>query len=101
MIVISGTIPVKAETREKAAQLALEMAKATQAEAGCLFYNFYADLADPNVFRIFEEWESEEALGKHFQTDHMAKFIKEIPGLVSGPIDAKKYTVSATEPLGV
>ncbi len=101
MIVISGTIPIKAESREEARQLALEMAKATQAEAGCLFYNFYADLADPNLFRIFEEWESEEALAKHFQTDHMAKFIKEIPRLVAGPIDAKKYTVTAAEPLSV
>ena len=101
MIVVSGTIPVKAETREEARQLAIEIATATQAEAGCLFYNFYADLADPNLFRVFEEWESEEALGKHFQTDHMAKFIKEIPRLVSGPIDAKKYTVTAAEPLGV
>ena len=99
MIVVSGIIPVKAETRDEAVRLALDMAKATQAEAGCLFYQFYADLADPNLFRVFEEWESDAALGRHMQTDHMAKFIKEIPRLVAGPIEAKKYTVSAAESL--
>ena len=99
MIVVSGTIPLKAETRDEAVRLALDMARATQAEVGCLFYQFYADLADPNLLRIFEEWESDEALSRHLKTDHMAAFIKAIPRLVAGPIEAKKYTVSAAEPL--
>lgn len=99
MLVVSGTIPIKAEARDEAVRLALDMAKATQAEDGCLFYQFYADLADPNLIRVFEEWESEEALARHMQTDHMATFIKAIPGLVAGPIEAKKYTVSAADPL--
>ncbi|MCE2485374.1 MAG: antibiotic biosynthesis monooxygenase [Desulfurellaceae bacterium] len=99
MLVVSGTIPIKAESRDEAVQLALDMAKATQAEDGCLFYQFYADLADPNLIRVFEEWESEEALARHMQTDHMATFIKAIPRLVAGPVEAKKYTVSAADPL--
>ena len=69
MIVIAGTIPIKPERREEAKQLALQMAAATHAEAGCLTYQFYADLADPNTFFIFEEWESEEALQRHFQLE--------------------------------
>ena len=85
MLVVSGTIPIKAESRDEAVQLALDMAKATQAEDGCLFYQFYADLADPNLIRVFEEWESEEALARHMQTDHMATFLKAIPRLVAGP----------------
>lgn len=99
MLVVSGTIPIKPEKRAEAEQLALAMAKATQQEAGCLFYQFYADLADPNIIRVFEEWESEEALASHFQTDHMKNFIQQIPNLVAGPLEAKKYTVSAAEPL--
>jgi len=36
MIVIAGTIPIKAEHREEARQLALWMAEETGKEAGCL-----------------------------------------------------------------
>jgi quinol monooxygenase YgiN len=99
MIVIAGTIPIKAEHREEAQQLALWMAAETRKETGCLTYSFYADLADPNTFLIFEEWESDEALGRHFQTEHMKKFQQQAPKLLAGKVSAKKYTVDSATPL--
>lgn len=99
MIVIAGTIPIKPEHREEARQLALQMAKATQAEAGCLAYQFYADLADSHTFFIFEEWESEEALNRHFQTEHMKNFQQQAPKLLAGKINVKRYAVQSATPL--
>jgi quinol monooxygenase YgiN len=95
MIVIAGTIPIKPEHREEARQLVLQMAKATQAEAGCLIYQFYADLVDPNTFFIFEEWESDEALNRHFQTEHMKNFQQQAPKLLAGAFNVKRYTVQS------
>ena len=99
MIVIAGAIPIKSEHREEARQLALQMMKATQAESGCLAYQSYADLADPNTFFIFEEWESEEALNRHFQTEHMKTFQQQAPKLLAGKINVKRYTVQSATPL--
>ncbi|MEW6300621.1 MAG: putative quinol monooxygenase [Thermodesulfobacteriota bacterium] len=99
MIVIAGTIPVKAEHREEAQRLALWMAEETRKEAGCLTYCFYADLADPNTFFIFEEWESEDALQRHFQTEHMKQFQQQAPKLLAGKVRAKKYTVASAAAL--
>jgi len=99
MIVIAGTIPIKPEHREEAKQLTLWMAEETRKEAGCLTYCFYADLADPNTFFIFEEWESDEALGRHFQTEHMKKFQQQAPTLLAGKVNAKKYTVESAASL--
>jgi quinol monooxygenase YgiN len=99
MIVIAGTIPIKSEHREEAKQLALWMAEETRKEAGCLAYSFYADLADPNTFFIFEEWESDEALGQHFKTAHMQKFQQQAPKLLAGKVNAKKYTVESAASL--
>lgn len=99
MIVIAGTIPIKPEHREEAKQLVLQMAVVTCAEAGCLTYHFYADLADPNTFFIFEEWESEDALQRHFQTDYMKNFQQHAPRLLAGKVNAKKYTVESASPL--
>jgi quinol monooxygenase YgiN len=101
MLVIAGTIPVKPEQREEAKRLARWLEAETRQEPGCLMYTFYADQTDPNLFFIFEEWDSEEALQRHFQTEHMKKFVQQAPTLLAGKVSAKKYTVSTAAPLGV
>lgn len=95
MLVIAGKVKVKPETRAEAAQAALKMAKATQGEAGCKSYGFYADLEDPNTFLIFEQWENEAALMAHFQSPHMAEFNSLIPRFLAAPPSIDRYDVSA------
>jgi quinol monooxygenase YgiN len=101
MIVIAGTIPVKPECREEAYKLASVLEEATRQEPGCLTYTFYANRNDPNTFFIFEEWDSDEALAKHFQTEHMKQFLQQAPKILAGPPAAKKYTVASAAPLSV
>ena len=95
MLVIAGTVKVKPEARAAAAQAALKMSKASEAEAGCKSYRFYADLDDPNTFLIFEQWEDEAALMAHFQTPHMAEFNGLIPGFLAAPPSITRYDVAA------
>jgi quinol monooxygenase YgiN len=95
MLVIAGTVKIKPEMRAEAMQAAVKMAKASQAEAGCKSYGFYADLADPNTFLIFEQWENEAALMAHFQTPHMAEFNSLIPKFLAAPPSIDRYDVSA------
>jgi len=99
MLVISGTVKVKSETRAEAAQAALKMAKATLAEPGCKSYGFYADLEDPNTLRIFEVWEDEAALMQHFQSPHMAEFNTVIPRFLAAPPSIDRYDVSGVSKL--
>ena len=94
MIVISGTVKVKSDKREEAVEYATAMAAATRQEPGCRFYGFYSDIEDPDTFRIFEEWDSVEALRAHFQTPHMATFNRQIEDVVAGPFDIVRYDVS-------
>ncbi len=101
MIVIAGTIPVKPEHREEAYKLASLLEQETRKEPGCFMYTFYADRNNPNTFFIFEEWESDEALAKHFQTEHMKQFVQKAPQILAGPPVAKKYTVTSAAPLSV
>ena len=95
MIVIAGSVTIRPDRREEAVRAALAMARATQAEAGCVAYRFAADLVDPNTFLIFEEWESEDALARHFESAHMRVFREQIPALVGGPPSIQRYTVAA------
>ena len=71
MIVIAGTVTIRPGKRDAAIRVAQTMVKATQAEPGCVRYQFYADLDDPHTFFLFEEWGSEEALARHFASEHM------------------------------
>jgi quinol monooxygenase YgiN len=95
MLIVAGRVPVRPDRRDEAVVAAVKMAKATQAEAGCRSYGFYADLADPNTILIFEEWENEAALTAHFQTPHMAEFNSVISRFVAGPPSINRYEVGA------
>ena len=95
MIIVSGTVAIKAGRRDAAVRVAQTMVAATVKEPGCLRYRFYADLDDPDTFFLYEEWESEEALATHFQTEHMRAFQAELPGLLGGALDIRRYTATA------
>jgi quinol monooxygenase YgiN len=99
MIVVAGTIKINPERKAEAIKAALAMAQATEAESGCLRYQFYESLAQPNTFFIFEEWETAVALEAHFQTPHMAVFQEKIPAFIAGEMNIKRYEVSAVAEL--
>ena len=91
MIIITVEVNVKPEYREEAIPVALQMAQASQAESGCLAYQFYTDLQDPNKFFLFELWETEEALADHGETAHMAEFRQQLPKLLASELSVKRY----------
>jgi quinol monooxygenase YgiN len=95
MIVIAGKVAVRHERRDEAVRAALAMAEATRKEEGCSTYQFSSDLADPDTILIFEEWESEEALARHFQTAHMRVFREQIAGLLAAPPVIKRYSIES------
>ena len=97
MIIVHGTIPILPEQRERALQLAKRMTESTKAELGCISYDFYVGLSDPNTLMLFQEWESMEALMGHFQTDHMEEFLRELPEVVSGEVITRRYAVQSVE----
>ena len=97
MIIVHGLIPIRPECREQALDLARRMTEATQAEAGCITYDFYVGLSDPNTLMLFQEWESMEALMGHFQTEHMDEFLQALPDVVSGEIVTRRYAVQTIE----
>jgi quinol monooxygenase YgiN len=99
MLVIAGEIEIDAANREKAVAAAVAVMEATRREAGCISYTFSADLVEPGRFRIFEEWESPQALAAHFQAPHMAAFQAAVAGLGVKRMAIQRYEVSAVGPL--
>lgn len=97
MIIVHGTIPLKPAAVDEALVLARDMAAATQAEPGCLSYDFYVGVSDPNTLLLFQEWETMEALMEHFKTAHMEVFLRELPRLLDGEIATRRYAVQVLD----
>ncbi len=95
MIIVHGTFPVKADLRDEALSLMRQMALASKDEEGCISYEFYVGISRPNSLLLFQEWESVEALQKHFETEHMEEFMKQLPEVLDGEVSTRRYEVRA------
>ena len=97
MIIVHGMFPVKPNVRDDALELMRRMAIASRAEFGCITYEFYVGLSDPNTLMLFQEWDSVEALQDHMETDHMDEFVKRLPQVLDGDVATRRYEVRGTQ----
>ena len=71
MIVVQGDFVIKAGQRDAAIAAMIAAQQAVERdEPGCIRYSFYADLADPNKFIVYEEWETQAHLDAHGSPDN-------------------------------
>jgi quinol monooxygenase YgiN len=100
MLVIAGRIRIDPEKRAAAVAAATAMMGETRREDGCISYTFSADLAEPGLFHIFEEWESQTALDAHFRSAHMASFQRAMGGFGVREMAVQRYEIARVGPLG-
>ena len=99
MLIIAGTVRVQPEDRDVAIAAMTEMMAETAKEEGCVSYDFSADLSQPELFHLFEEWETDEHLAAHFVAPHMAVFQEAIGNIGEVERSIFKYDVSGKNPL--
>ena len=93
MIIIHGSFPIKSTGREEAIKKMQEMARSSRLESGCITYEFYVGLSNPNLVLLFQEWSSVEALESHWETDHMKIFLDQLPAILDGEVATRRYEV--------
>lgn len=71
----------------------------SQAEPGCLRYDFYQSPDDPSTIVFFEEWESREILDAHFGEPHFKAFFDAVSPLMMGAPSIRIYAVTSHENL--
>jgi quinol monooxygenase YgiN len=96
MIVVVGRVQTAPEKRDALIRIGQAVAEASRKEAGCISYRLYRDTERENEFVFVEEWESSEALQRHFATVHVDEFMRAIPASLAAPPDVQFHTIAST-----
>lgn len=99
MIVVSGIIELDPANRDAVVTLTDTLAAATLEEPGCLSYGFWVDPNNDGRFRVFEEWQDQDAIDTHFATSHMAAFMEGLGSLGVTGTSINRYVVSESSKL--
>jgi len=98
MIIVTVDVEFEDDQIQKKRSAIRAMDEATAKEAGCLAYKSSFDATNPRILRIYEMWETMEALKPHFKTPHMAEFQSALNGLKTNGMVAKVYEVARELP---
>ena len=99
MLMIEGWLKLGGGEFAKVRDAARAMVVATNAEEGCLHYSFAQDIADPDLIRISERWASQDALGAHMASPHMAEFNKVMASVQRESADLRLYSAEEVRKL--
>ena len=68
-----------------------DLIEPTRKEPGCISYELLQNRSDSTDFTFVEEWDNDDSLMAHLQTDHILKAIANLSGLLSAEPDIRKY----------
>ena len=92
MIQIVAKNKIKADKTDAFIALAKQLVALTvQNDAGCLRYELFQDLADPQILTMIEEWENAESLKKHAEAKHFKDAAARFGELLEGPGEVNRY----------
>ncbi len=98
-VVVSGEVRIEPEDFPAAMALVDPFVTHTQAEPGCLAYDFWVDPRDAGRIRVFEEWESEAAQQAHADSAHLAEFYAALATIRVHSVELTQYLVATHRPL--
>lgn len=93
MIFITAKFPVKPEHAGAGPETARNFTEKTNAEEGCLVFEWARFLADPTTYVMIEAFRDDEAGGAPVKTDHFRKATEELPAYLSRTPDIVNVTV--------
>lgn len=100
MIFISAKFPVKPEHADAWPEISRDFTEATNAEEGCLFFEWSRSLADPNTYVLLEAFRDGEAGGEHVTSEHFKRATEELPAYLSRTPDIINVEVDGWSELG-
>ncbi len=97
MIFITAKFQVLPEYAEQWSSLAADFTAATQAEPGCLWFEWSRSLSDPCEFVLVEAFRDDAAGGAHVQSAHFAAATSELPAYLASTPKIVNVSVEGEE----
>ena len=98
MIIISGSMRINPDARQAATDAGSEMIAATRGEPGNRVYSFAFSFDDPELVRVYEEWDDQASLDAHMTSPHMAAFGSKFASFIAeGGDGLNHHEVAATK----
>lgn len=94
MIMVQSTFHLRPETKDDAIRLMKDMVQLSRKEEGCLSYEYFEGITDPNQVILLQEWESPDSLEGHYQTEHMEEFLGNLGKFLTSPVSTRSYVSS-------
>ena len=67
-------------------------------EPGNIYYDFYVDQKDPQLYVIVERYKDAAATAAHGQSEHARKMIAAIRDMLDGPVNAQRLILISSKP---
>lgn len=79
MIFITAKFQIKPEYADRWTEIADDFTQATRSEPGCMWFDWFRGVDDPNEYALIEAFEDEDAGAAHVQSDHFKKAQETLP----------------------
>lgn len=91
MIMVQSTFHLLPESKADALRLMKNMVRLCRKEHGCLSYEYFEGVTDPNQVILLQEWENADCLQGHYQTEHMEDFLDKLGQFLQSPVSTRSY----------
>lgn len=85
MIIVTGSVQLKPETRDEGFRLGSKHSQRSRAEPGCIAHNCHEDRETPGRMHFFEKWADLAALKAHFAVPESSDFVQQVAALAEAP----------------
>jgi quinol monooxygenase YgiN len=84
MIFITAKFQIKPEDADRWPEIARRFTEATRAEPGCLWFDWYRSLDDPDEYVLVEAFRDGDAGAAHVNSAHFKQAQRDLPPHLSG-----------------
>ncbi|MGB9977975.1 putative quinol monooxygenase [Methanobacterium sp.] len=95
MIIVTAKITAKLGEKDNIISKTQDLIDSSRLESGCISYNLYTSTEDKNVLLMLEQWENQDALRLHMQTEHFKTFNTAIKDNLEGEVNISVYSAES------
>ena len=82
---------VKEDKVDEFLELGKKLVEATVKEQGCIKYELFQDVKDPKILTMIEEWENNDVLSKHMNSEHFTEIVPILSSFMEKPAEMNLY----------